>query len=178
MALMEPNRLAKYQLHMLYTEAAKNGDLNVLQPLLNEDREDLASFRIDCAISAISGGRLEVLQWLLAEGVLEMGPWACEVAACDGHHNILQWLHENGCPWDVDTCSAAASVGRTNTLKWLRDNGCPWNAETCVLASFHGHLETLRWARANGCPWDKDACALGARASGYPHVAEWIEAQN
>ena len=45
-----------------------------------------------------------------------------------GHLEVLQWAHQNGCPWDRGTCEAAAQEGHLQMLQWARQNGCPWNA--------------------------------------------------
>jgi hypothetical protein len=39
-------------------------------------------------------------------------------------------------------------------LQWLRDNGCPWDWRVCDVAAENGHEAVLHWARANGCPED------------------------
>ena len=38
---------------------------------------------------------------------------------------ILQYLHDNGCPWDEDACTYAEEEGHLQVLQWLRENGCP-----------------------------------------------------
>lgn len=38
-------------------------------------------------------------------------------AAFNGHLEILQWLHDNGCPWNVNTCAYAALSGRLELLQ-------------------------------------------------------------
>jgi hypothetical protein len=52
--------------------------------------------------------------------------------------------------------------GQLEVLEWLRENGCPWNESTCAYAAWDGHLELLQWARANGCPWNGSTCAYAA----------------
>jgi len=37
---------------------------------------------------------------------------------------ILQYLHENGCPWDEKCCAVASSNGHLEVLKYLHENGC------------------------------------------------------
>ena len=61
---------------------------------------------------------------------------------------MLQWLRENGCPWEEGTCSWAAQGGHLEVLQWARANGCPWDRGTRKNAS--GHV--LEWAVANGVP--------------------------
>ena len=46
-------------------------------------------------------------------------------AAMEGHLEVLQWAHANGCPWDAGTCMFAAKGGHLKVLQWARANGCP-----------------------------------------------------
>ena len=68
---------------------------------------------------------------------------------------MLQWAHQNGCPWDETTCYQAAFGGQLEVLQWARRNGCPWDYWTCYVAAMYGRLEVLQWASQNGCPWNE-----------------------
>ncbi len=97
---------------------------------------------------------LFTVQWLHSQGC----PWnltTCQFAARGGHLEVLKWARGQKCPWDETTCNNAARSGRLDVLQWARGKGCPWNADTCRFAAEHGHLHVLEWARANGCPWNK-----------------------
>ena len=61
---------------------------------------------------------------------------------------MLQWLREDGCPWDENICMAAAEGGHLEMLLWARANGCPWDEYTRIYAK--GLV--LEWAVANGAP--------------------------
>ena len=37
---------------------------------------------------------------------------------------VLQYLHENGCPWDWSTCHYAADTKQWDCLQYLVDNKC------------------------------------------------------
>jgi hypothetical protein len=50
---------------------------------------------------------------------------ACSHAAGSGDREVLEWLHNTGCPWDYATTSAAASGGHLEVVKWLHNHGCP-----------------------------------------------------
>ena len=71
----------------------------------------------------------------------------------NGNVDLLEFLHEKGCPWDEDTCSEAAEYGHLECLKYAHENGCPWDQWTCRQAARNGHLECLKYAHENGCPW-------------------------
>jgi hypothetical protein len=125
-------------------------------------------------MKAAKTGQLEVLQWLRENGC----PWdeyTCHHAAEGGHLEVLQWLRANGCPWNASTCGSAAEGGQLEVLQWLRANGCPWDECTCAEAAGGGHLEVLQWARANGCPWNVSTCS-GAANGGHLEVLRWTRA--
>ena len=56
---------------------------------------------------------------------------------------MLQYLHENGCPWDEGTCYYAAKEGHVDVLRYAHEKGCPWNPTptTCYMAAQGGHLD-------------------------------------
>ena len=67
---------------------------------------------------------------------------------------VLQYLHENGCPWDSHVHSAAVN-GHLPVLKYLHENGCPWNYDTCFYAADNKHWDCLQYAVDNKCPeWE------------------------
>ena len=77
----------------------------------------------------------------------------CDAAASSGQLEALQWLREDGCPWNENTCAMAAYGGHLEVLQWIRANGCPWDERTCYCAATEiVNLEVLQWAHANGCP--------------------------
>jgi hypothetical protein len=51
-------------------------------------------------------------------------------------------------------CHNIASYGHLEVLKWVRENGCEWDMYVCYIAYKNRHLEILQWARKNGCPWN------------------------
>lgn len=75
-----------------------------------------------------------------------------EYAASSGRLDLLQWVHENGYPWDHNTCSKAAEHGHLECLIYARQNGCGWNEQTTLLAAQNGHLNCLEYASENSCP--------------------------
>ena len=50
----------------------------------------------------------------------------CARMALNGNVELLQHLHENGCPWDKETCRRAGENGHLECLKYARENGCPF----------------------------------------------------
>jgi len=97
---------------------------------------------------------------------------ACSHAAGGGNREVLEWLHNTGCPWDAETASAAASGGHLEILQWAREHGCLWDSRTCASAALSGHLRVLQWAREHHCPWNWATPALAAEG-GHLTVLQW-----
>jgi hypothetical protein len=106
-------------------------------------------------------GNLELLQHLHENGC-PWNDWTCYWAVRNGHLECLKYAHENKCPWNRSTCSEAAKNGHLECLKYAHDNGCPWDIYTCSSAAGKGHLECLKYAHENGCPWDEYTCSKAA----------------
>ena len=126
--------------------------------------------------SAVYEGYLEVVQWLIAKGLL-WNSQTCECAALNGHLKMLQWLRANDCPWDQWTCVFALFNGHLEALQWAVVNGCPCDESICTYAVVNNQLEALQWLRANGCPWNKENCLLYARRVEDKYIADWINEQ-
>ena len=65
-----------------------------------------------------------------------------QVAAQEGHLEVLQWLRDRDCLWDEFTC--AAQEGHLGVLWWAREHGCPLDSQTREEATSNGHHEVLR----------------------------------
>ncbi|KXZ54371.1 hypothetical protein GPECTOR_5g450 [Gonium pectorale] len=89
-------------------------------------------------LMAARTGNMAVLQYLLAEGSVE----------------LLAWLRECGCPWDESAYTGAAEGGCRVALEWLAARGCPMPADGKVYrtARRNGDLATARCLRQLGCP--------------------------
>ena len=138
----------------------------------------LARFHLPplCLMEACShaarGANREVLEWLHNTGC----PWdaeTCWMAAGGGHLTVLQWAQENGCPWNTGVCSSAARFGHMRVLQWAREHHFPWDSSTPALAAAGGHLTVLQWARKRGCPWEWDAC-FDSAMYGHLEVLQWV----
>ena len=102
------------------------------------------------------------LSWAL-EKCSEEKERFCSRMARNGNIELLQHLHENGCPWDIGTCMNAAENGHLECLRYAHENGCPWDGWTCSWAALRGHLECLKYAHENECPWDKMTCSWASK---------------
>ena len=83
------------------------------------------------------------LSWAL-EKCSEKKERFCVEMALSGNLVLLQYLHEEGCPWNERTCAAAASGGHLECLKYAHEKGCPWVEETSFYCASGGVLKYLR----------------------------------
>ena len=67
------------------------------------------------------------ISWAL-EKCLKRRERFCARMAENGNFDLLQFLHEKGCPWDKRTCSWAVKNGHLECLKYAHENGCPGSA--------------------------------------------------
>jgi hypothetical protein len=169
-----PDKCCKKELYKEFericSNAARNGHRHILLYAKENDSHEWYKWNeVTCAAAAENS--LEMLQWVRENGC----PWnssTCACAAKSGNFDALKWARENGCPWGTMTCAYAAKSGNMNTLKWARENGCRWDYLTCGYAAANGDLEMLKWARKNGCEWDVDTCENAAR-EGHLEVLDW-----
>jgi hypothetical protein len=117
-------------------------------------------------------------------------PWSamtCHMAAIKGHHSILQWLCEHGCPWDYTLWASAAQGGSIDVIAYLQQQQQQQVTPTAAthtaelqtmllrIAGAYSKLAVVKWLRQQGAewptllhwlqPWSGDALAW-ARAEG------------
>jgi hypothetical protein len=75
------------------------------------------------------------------------------MAARGGKLQVLQWLRANGCPWDQNIYSNAVEGGHLEVLKWLRANGYPlsriYSDHYESVAAANQHFDVRAWLREN-----------------------------
>ena len=54
-----------------------------------------------------------------------MNEVACYYAAEEGHLDVLKYLHENDCPWDLEACYYAHCHNQIDCLNYLIEQKCP-----------------------------------------------------
>lgn len=174
------------------TEAALHGLIRTLDWLHADPRIDLDKSAQSLYLQAAASGKAEVVRWLLDHDIElnKNDSEPCVAAADHGFLEVLQLLHELGCPWSVGVCTAAAQRGDLPLLRWAHEHGCPWSAETTKAAGDPGPyndassydensrtsaLEILQYLHAHGCPWHPDTLLYAgadviswARGTGLP----------
>ena len=69
--------------------------------------------------------------------------------------NNRTWSTHKSCTY---TCACAADNGQLPALQYLHENGCPWDWYTCCCAAGNKHWDCLQYAVDNNCPgWEQYA---------------------
>jgi len=164
-----------YSVSKLTQAAARHGQLECLQYLHERQRCPLHL----CATLAAGSGSLDCLKYIIErrQSQVEDGNfsiYACDAAAENGHLHCLQYLHEQGCPWDYNVGITAASAGSLSCLQYFYENGGEWHHLVCQAAALNGHLPCLQYAHEHGCPWTSNVRTAAAQKK-HQHVLNYAE---
>lgn len=130
--------------------------------------------------NATENGHLQLLQWLVKQGMLPSS-YNMTLAAWKGHLHTIQWIIENkvipitksdiqimidnaargghlpiiqylakGKIYATDTANYAAENGHLDILEWLGDNNVLPNNYGADLACKSGHLHIIQWLKKRG----------------------------
>ena len=66
-----------------------------------------------------------------------------QCAPSGGNLELVQWLRAEGCPWNTLTCHYVVETGQVEVLRWARENGCPWVYSTKIEAEKLGYTDDL-----------------------------------
>jgi hypothetical protein len=156
------------------------GDLETPQyPHENGRQQDLQQ----CATLAALTGRLDILQYLYAEGCVLDNQVCGAATSIAGQSNmeILKWLQSEGCEFDSNVLNAAVQYGNIPVVKWLRSQSIGlelWNDWTCATALVHRHEKMFFWLIKRGCPWNPQRCLDLAEEHGLAEAIAWIKAKD
>lgn len=134
---------------------------------------------------AARGGHLDVLQWLVSEGLAPVweagGTWLVLTAASHGHVEMLRWLVEDlgVVPSDPPETRAGrvawrhASLGRPSWWRGVAEKRDASLRQASHRAAVTGNLETLQWLLRRVDP--PPGLLMSAVGRGYTRVADWLE---
>ena len=171
----EPS-LASY-IYVIRDAAASSGKLNILKWLCEDQNLKSTILARKVGMAAAKGGHVHIFQYLQDNGGrYNSSSEFVDVAAREGHLELVKWLKANGYPWSQYTCENAVASRNFELVKWCRENGCEWNFRTCLEAARIGNLEMLKWCKENGCKWNNDASDLDMLKWARLNYCEWTSA--
>ena len=62
--------------------------------------------------------------------------FVCDFAACRGSVRLLKWARENNLLGVHTRANAQPQMGHLPALQYLHENGCPWDMNTCTYAAY------------------------------------------
>ena len=91
--------------------------------------------------------------------LVKLRNYVCNYAAMRGSVRLLKWTRENNRDLEyVDVLIYAALHGQLPVLQYLHENGCPWDELTCQYAALYKHWDCLQYAVDNKCEtWEYHA---------------------
>ncbi|PNH02651.1 hypothetical protein TSOC_011350, partial [Tetrabaena socialis] len=140
----------------------------------------------DVAACAADAGNVEVLQYVLSQGVEAGMVWPGRLdrysmlcAAKGGRVAVMEVLRACGVPMDAETVTVAAAAGHLPAVAWLVERLGAHTALTAGVfeaAARAGSMELLRWLRERDCPWDAAVFAASVEG-GSEEQLEWLVEQ-
>jgi hypothetical protein len=139
-------------------------------------------------------GHLSLIQWMqITVGLVfqdghgvrtAFGPnckWAIAHGAADGGSlPVLQWVHEQGWSWPLDTIFWIVRSGRLDILQWFVENvHRNWKrSDAWKYAQTHKHYHILQWMIVNGL--DAGSYDMSGYAAAYGDLTslEWLKAHH
>jgi Ankyrin repeats (3 copies) len=140
--------------------AAESGNVELMAWVLQLPGTDLRDSGHTAMSAAASQGHMDMCQYLYSL----QWPWnksSTRQAALGGHIDVLRWLIDNGCAWDLHELAAAAIQGGSiEVLVELQQqdllNSVPLLTELLDMAVLHNKLAVAKWLREQGAEWPSD----------------------
>jgi hypothetical protein len=92
---------------------------------------------------------------------------------------VVQYLHDNGCPWSADACYSAIYRVDHTVFSWLYNKGCPYDIdEICRLAVMFGKVDIISILHEQEAISDDDQMTQLLNYAGVLDklaVAQWLK---
>ncbi|GMF41367.1 unnamed protein product [Phytophthora fragariaefolia] len=120
-------------------------------------------------------GHLEIVEWLHSELRVPFSPTVWH-AGDNGHLHVVKWLHENGYKHGrAAVMDSAAMYGQIHVVKWLHEHRAEGCSEQAMDgAALEGHLEVIRWLHENRSEGCTNAAMNAAASRGHLEVVKWL----
>jgi hypothetical protein len=130
------------------------GDVELLEWIRRRADLDTFPWGYKLYEEAAHNRHLHVIKWLHAHGCpIDWGrdrlldealTYGCSI-------ETIQWLRSRGQQWTNKSFGCAVAASKLEVLDYLRDDGCPWDAQDAAeRAAFHRDTTPIRWALGKG----------------------------
>lgn len=121
----------------------------------------------DVPYYATEKGCIDIIKFAISHGYnwndIEVSPNnhpigfdVCAHAAEYNQLSTLQWLRNNGCPWDYVSAVNAAEFGNEKILDYIYKSGGTINTDVVCAAFESGHINIVKYLHNIGMSWDSD----------------------
>jgi hypothetical protein len=133
----------------IYSKPMMNHDIEKIETLYNQSNPIHKSFYLFVIINKLTG----VINWLKEKDCLIPNE-TVNLAVMLGDKDLVLWLINNGCMWDIYTFSYSLENKSIEFMEWLKNKGCFWGC----LSSTHEHIiisnsNIKDWLKKNNCTW-------------------------
>lgn len=118
----------------------------------------------DVYVEAISCGRVDLLMYLDKDGC-PRSDVSMRMAILHGQPESVEYLRSIGYTLGIEDARASARIGHVGIMDYLHDNNCPWDTSVTRQAAAFNHLAMLKYLHEKHCPRDDDECLRAARNS-------------
>lgn len=80
-----------------------------------------------------------------------------------GHVECVIFYQQQTQDWPAKATSTAAVYDQFDILQYLCENGCPWNPRTTFWAATNESMQMLKYCLDNNCPWDPNTALAAAQ---------------
>jgi hypothetical protein len=130
-------------------------------------------------IKAAELGHIHILIWLKDVYDFKLTEDIIYNACSGGFVETVKWLRANGCPWGSNCVVTAASKGHLEVMKYLYDSRRIRDSRCILIASTHGQLSIVRWFwNHNYSIVDWHECLLRAVRSRRVELTKWFLSNN
>jgi hypothetical protein len=101
------------------------------------------------ACGAAASGSVSRVQYLLDDQQCPQGDGLCNFAAIARSTDVIKWLRQRGAVFTAETCAnAARSAKAAAMLQYLYEQGAPWDADTMTVVVGLCDMPLLQWLQA------------------------------
>ena len=154
-------------------------------------RMDTKTVRLNFPVEAARYGYFQLLMWSesamgcsclsIAKVIMhgkEVNVSVADMAACNGHLEVLRWSVSRGCVLTPLTMEFAFGENRRKVIEWLWQMKCQITPQACIEAARMGHLRPIQWSALHSREYNKPEVTQMAASRGHIHIVKWLLEKN